>query len=325
MTSSTWQNPLIEQRADPFILFEQGRYYFIASVPEYDRLEIRCASTLAALAEARPVVVWRKPATGETSALIWAPELHRIDGIWVIYFAAAPTQAIKDGLFQHRMFALACTSEDPLSGEWRECGQITTPIDSFALDATHFVHQGKNWYLWAQKDPAIAGNSNLYLAELDTPWAIKGQPVMISCPEFGWECRGFSVNEGPAVVRHGKRLFVSYSASATDENYCMGLLWIDVEADPLNSANWHKAPAPVFTTSYENRQYGPGHNSFTVSEMGEDVLVYHARNYTEIEGDPLYDPNRHTRIKTFSWNAEGWPEFGIPPADTGSDQRAVNS
>lgn len=325
MTSSNWQNPLIEQRADPFILFEQGRYYFIASVPEYDRLEIRCASTLAALAEARPVVVWQKPATGEMSALIWAPELHRIDGIWVIYFAAAPTQAIKDGLFQHRMFALACTSEDPLTGEWRECGQIVSHIDSFALDATHFVHQGKNWYLWAQKDPAIAGNSNLYLAELDTPWAIKGQPVMISCPEFDWECRGFSVNEGPAVVRHGKRLFVSYSASATDENYCMGLLWIDVEADPLNSANWHKVPSPVFSTSDENRQYGPGHNSFTVSERGEDVLVYHARNYTEIEGDPLYDPNRHTRIKTFSWNAEGWPEFGIPPADTGSDQRAVNS
>lgn len=324
MISSNWQNPLIEQRADPFILFEQGRYYFIASVPEYDRLEIRCASTLAALAEASAVVVWQKPATGEMSALIWAPELHRIDGIWVIYFAAAPTQAIKDGLFQHRMFALACTSEDPLTGEWRECGQIVSHIDSFALDATHFVHQGKNWYLWAQKDPAIAGNSNLYLAELDTPWAIKGQPVMISCPEFDWECRGFSVNEGPAVVRHGKRLFVSYSASATDENYCMGLLWIDVEADPLNSANWHKVPSPVFSTSDENRQYGPGHNSFTVSERGEDVLVYHARNYTEIEGDPLYDPNRHTRIKTFSWNAEGWPEFGIPPADTGSDQRAVN-
>ncbi|WP_338561116.1 family 43 glycosylhydrolase [Erwinia sp. E_sp_B04_7] len=324
MTSSTWQNPLIEQRADPFILFEQGRYYFIASVPEYDRLEIRCASTLAALAEARPVVVWRKPAAGEMSALIWAPELHRIDGIWVIYFAAAPSQAIKEGLFQHRMFALACTSEDPLTGEWRECGQITTPIDSFALDATHFVHQGKNWYLWAQKDPEIAGNSNLYLAELETPWAIKGPPVMISRPEFDWECRGFSVNEGPAVIRQGKRLFVSYSASATDENYCMGLLWIDIEADPLNSANWHKAPAPVFTTSYENRQYGPGHNSFTVSETGEDVLVYHARNYTEIEGDPLYDPNRHTRIKTFSWDAEGWPEFGHPPADTDSDQRAVN-
>ncbi|MDU7099193.1 MAG: family 43 glycosylhydrolase, partial [Enterobacter sp.] len=49
---------------------------------------------------------------------------------------------------------------------------------------------------------------------------------------------------------------------------------------------------------------------------GEDVLVYHARNYTEIEGDPLYDPNRHTRLKRVRWDENGMPDFGIPPADT---------
>ncbi len=50
---------------------------------------------------------------------------------------------------------------------------------------------------------------------------------MLSKPEFDWECRGFKVNEGPAVLMHGDKLFISYSASATDENYCMGLLWIE--------------------------------------------------------------------------------------------------
>ncbi len=58
----------------------------------------------------------------------------------------------------------------------------------------------------------------------------------------------------PAVLVHGDKLFISYSASATDENYCMGLLWIDLNADPQNPANWHKSPHPVFVTSYENRQ-----------------------------------------------------------------------
>jgi GH43 family beta-xylosidase len=32
--------------ADPYILRHDGNYYFVASVPEYDRLEIRRASTL---------------------------------------------------------------------------------------------------------------------------------------------------------------------------------------------------------------------------------------------------------------------------------------
>ncbi|MBV8045025.1 family 43 glycosylhydrolase [Pluralibacter sp.] len=314
---SHWPNPFIEQRADPFILHHGEHYYFIASVPEYDRLEIRQAATLDELRNAAPVVVWRKPQHGPMSELIWAPELHNIDGVWVIYFAAAHTQALDaQGMFQHRMFALTCRDTDPLTGRWEEKGQVKTPFDTFALDATTFRHQGKQWYLWAQKAPDIAGNSNLYLAELENPWTLRSAPVLLSKPEYDWECRGFLVNEGPAVVVHNNRLFVSYSASATDENYCMGLLWIDLEADPTQSDHWHKSPNPVFTTCREHRQFGPGHNSFTTTPQGEDVLVYHARNYTEIEGDPLYDPNRHTRLKLIDWKENGMPDFGIPPADT---------
>ncbi|WBM70002.1 family 43 glycosylhydrolase [Buttiauxella sp. WJP83] len=316
MNQEQWPNPFIEQRADPFILLHENEYYFVASVPEYDRLEIRRAATISELPNAQPAVVWRKPNHGPMSELIWAPELHHIDGKWYIYFAATHTQALDElNMFQHRMFVLECADADPLTGEWVEKGQVKTQFDSFCLDATTFSHQGKQWYLWAQKDPSIAGNSNLYLSELETPWTIKGKPVLLSKPELDWECRGFLVNEGPAVLVHGDKLFVSYSASATDENYCMGLLWIDLNADPTKAANWHKSSQPVFTTSYPNKQFGPGHNSFTKTKDGKYVLVYHARNYTEIEGDPLYDPNRHTRLKTLEWDENGMPLFGIPPAD----------
>jgi GH43 family beta-xylosidase len=316
MTATRYPNPLITQRADPFIYrHDDGHYYFIASVPEYDRLELRRAPSLEALATAEPYIVWRKPERGPMSALIWAPELHRIDGKWIIYFAAAPSKTIVDGLFQHRMYALECADDDPLRGRWIERGRIHTQFDSFSLDATTFEHQRTRYYLWAQKDPAIRGNSNLYLCEMENAWRLKGTPVMLSKPELEWETRGFWVNEGPAVVVHGERIFISYSASATDENYCIGLLWADIHSNLLNPASWHKSPTPVFTTSWENRQFGPGHNSFTVNAQGGDVLVYHARNYTEIEGDPLYDPNRHTRIKDLEWDKQGMPVFGVPPAD----------
>ena len=103
----TWPNPFIEQRADPYILRHDGQYYFIASVPEYDRLAIRRANSLEGLRDAEEVVVWRKPDTGPMSQLIWAPELHHIDGRWYIYFAATHTQALDQlGMFQHRMFAI---------------------------------------------------------------------------------------------------------------------------------------------------------------------------------------------------------------------------
>jgi len=139
---------------------------------------------------------------------------------------------------------------------------------------------------------------------------------MISTPEYDWETIGFKVNEGPAVLKRNGRIFISYSASATDHHYCMGLLTADESADLLNPSSWSKSPLPVFATNEAAGQYGPGHNSFTVSEDGRDVLVYHARNYKEIDGDPLYDPNRHTRAQILEWNEDGTPNFGVPLPDS---------
>jgi GH43 family beta-xylosidase len=139
---------------------------------------------------------------------------------------------------------------------------------------------------------------------------------MITTPEYEWEKIGFLVNEGAAVLKRNGKIFISFSGSATDYNYCMGLLWADENADLMNPASWNKLPEPVFQTNDENGQYGPGHNSFTVSEDGKhDVLVYHARNYKEIVGDPLYDPNRHTRAQVVQWGEDGMPIFGVPVPD----------
>lgn len=317
MAISEFKNPLIEQRADPFVYrHSNGKYYFTASVPEYDRIELRSADSLEGLAEAAGKTIWVKHETGLMSANIWAPEIHYIDGSWYVYFAAAHTSETKDGLFDHRMFVLENQSEDPMEGEWTEKGQIKTQWESFALDATTFEHKGVRYYVWAQKDPDIPGNSNLYISEMENPWTLKGEQTMITKPEFDWEIIGFSVNEGPAVLKRNGRIFISFSASATDFNYCMGLLWADEDADLLDAASWNKLPNPVFQTSEENGQYGPGHNSFTVGPNGEDILIYHARSYKEIVGDPLYDPNRHARAKVFGWDENGMPVFGVPEKDT---------
>ncbi|MFS0779623.1 family 43 glycosylhydrolase [Neobacillus sp. 3P2-tot-E-2] len=308
------QDLIIEQRADPWIYkHTDGYYYFTASVPEYDTIEVRRSKTIKGIAEAQPVVAWRKHETGPMSSLIWAPEIHYINGSWYIYYAAAPSKEIVDGLFQHRMFVIENKSANPLEGSWEEKGQIKTDWESFALDATSFEHKGQQYLVWAQKDPNIKGNSNLYIAPLKNPWTIQGPQVMITKPEYDWETIGFWVNEGPAVLKRDGKIFISFSGSATDENYAMGILTADEDSDVMDPASWSKSTEPVFKTCYETGQYGPGHNSFTVSEDGsKDVLVYHVRNYTEIVGDPLYDPNRHTCAKEFTWNPDGTPNFGSP-------------
>jgi len=303
--------PLIPQRADPFIYkHTDGFYYFTASVPAYNGIELRRAKTLADLAAADTRMVWLKPDEGAYSDLIWAPEIHFNEGAWYVYFAAAPSREIKDDLFQHRMYAISCKDANPVAGEWVFEGQVDSGIDTFCLDATTFYHNDQLYYLWAQKGPGIRGNSNLYLSEMATPTTLRGDTAMLTKPEFEWETRGFWVNEGPAVIKHGDKIFITYSASATDENYCMGLLWAYQDADLLDPNSWHKAEQPVFGSNTPLKMFGPGHNSFTIDEQGNDVLVYHCRQYTEIEGDPLWNPDRHTFIKHLNWDSRGMPVFG---------------
>jgi GH43 family beta-xylosidase len=309
----TLKNPIVEQRADPWVYkHTDGYYYFTASVPEYDRIEVRRSKTIQGLGSAEPVVAWTKHEDGIMSANIWAPEIHFIDGKWYIYFAAAR----KDAIFDHRMYVIENDSQNPLEGNWVEKGQVRTAWESFSLDATTFEHQGNLYYVWAQKDPEIEGNSNLYIAKMANPWTLTGPQVMITTPEYAWEKIGFLVNEGAAVLKRNGKIFISYSASATDYNYCMGLLSAEEDSDLLNPKSWEKSPQPVFQTNEENSQFGPGHNSFTKSEDGSrDILIYHARNYREIVGDPLWDPNRHTRAQVFTWNEDGTPNFGTPVPD----------
>ncbi|WP_030252439.1 glycoside hydrolase family 43 protein [Streptomyces violens] len=312
--AATYPNPLVRQHADPHIhRHTDGFYYFTATVPEYDRIVLRRSRTLRGLTDVHEAVLWRKHSTGEMAAHIWAPEIHHIDGRWYLYFAAGHS----DDIWKIRMYVLENSHPDPFKGTWTEKGRIATPWDTFSLDASTFTHRGRRYLIWAQQEPGIVNNSNVYIAPLANPWTLGGPPVRLSSPTLDWETRGFKVNEGPSVLIRNGRVFMTYSASATDSNYCMGLLTADARADLLDPASWSKSPVPVFTSNETTRQYGPGHNSFTVAEDGRtDVLVYHARQYKDIAGDPLNDPNRHTRIQRLGWHADGTPDFGVPVADT---------
>ena len=51
----------ITQRADPYVYkHSDGKYYFTASLPEYDGIALRTADTLAELASAEEIMIWKK-------------------------------------------------------------------------------------------------------------------------------------------------------------------------------------------------------------------------------------------------------------------------
>ena len=285
MQELKYNEPWIMQRADPYIYkHESGMYYFTASVPAYDKIILRESDTLEGLADATEHEIWHKHDTGIMGNHIWAPELHYLNQKWYIYFAAGDAE----DKWNIRPYVLECADADPVRGIWRELGKMQCADEdefsfrAFSLDATVF--------------------------EMETPNKLKTVQVMLTTPDYDWERVGFWVNEGPAVIKRFGKIYLTYSASETGAPYCMGMLTADENADLLDPLSWRKERYPVLASDESRTIYGPGHNSFTTDEEGNDILVYHARKEKVIEGDPLYNPNRHTMLMKFTWENEK-PKF----------------
>lgn len=307
-----YNEPFIIQRADPYVYrHTDGVYYFTASVPAYDRVILRRADTLAGLRDAEEVTIWTRHEAGPMSKHVWAPELHYLQGKWYIYFAAGE----KDDIWKIRPYVLECTGNDPMKDIWAEKGKMKCADEdefsfrAFSLDATVFENKGEYYYVWAEKVGVGKGISNLYIARMEAPDKLATVQVLLTTPDYDWERVGFWVNEGPAVIKRGDKIYLTFSASATGACYCMGMLSTTEDADLLDPRSWKKERYPVLSTDAGKGIYGPGHNSFTRDEKGNDICVYHARTYEEITGDPLYDPNRHAMLMGVEWDSEDRPVF----------------
>lgn len=114
-----YENPLILNRADPFIYkHTDGYYYFTASYTDdsngrnnvgmyqYDRIVLRKAKTIEGLSNAEEKIIYTKaPLGGNKSPHVWAPEIHFIDGDWYIHYA---TTVSDTDVWQIRPHVLKC-------------------------------------------------------------------------------------------------------------------------------------------------------------------------------------------------------------------------
>lgn len=319
-----YDNPFIEQKADPWITKGSDEYYyFTASYPMYgsgdsngySKITLRRSETIEGLQNAEEVTIWDSKNSANIHRYIWAPEIHEINGKWYVYF----TGSTSSNVWGIRPHVLECTGDNIMdASSWTESGVFQTvegddfSFKDFSLDMTYFENNGIHYVIWAQKGTA----SDLYMATInpDEPWKLTSKPMLLTTPEYSWERINENVNEGPAVIKREGKVFVYFSAAATGVEYCMGVLAANADSDLMNPNSWVKTPYPILTSDDVPGEYGPGHNSFTVDENGNDVFVYHARSQECYENkceysnqDPLYDPCRHSRVKNVHWAADGTP------------------
>lgn len=321
---STKTDIFIKNRADPFITKgSDGLYYFTASYPMYgkndtdgyDRIILRKSETIDGLAQAEEKIIWHEINSDTSFRFIWAPEIHEINGKWYVLFAASGS---KNNVWDNDCHIIMCNGNDPYNDSWTDKGKFIAcdgdgfSFRGFSLDMTHFECGGTHYVAWAQN----GGNSNVYLASVDpeSPWKTTCPAILLTKPEYDWERVRIPVNEGPAAMIHNGKVFLTFSASATGPEYCIGLMYADENADLTDITNWTKLDTPLLTSDDLDGEYGPGHNSFVKDENGDWVFVYHSRDEKCYKGecgysqnDSLYDPCRSARKRKVLWDKNGFP------------------
>lgn len=307
--TGTFSNP-IRAGADPWVVRHEKNYFW--SFTEENRgVALHQSERLSTLGEKH--VVWRAPATGPHSSQIWAPELHFLDGRAYIYCAASDGNNAT-----HRMIVLESTS-GPL-GPYVLKSELYTGDDlagrtnnRWAIDGTVLELRGLRYFLWSGWADG-RDHQFLYIARLANPWTLATARVRLCAnDDYDWErveetreSRG--LNEAPQVLQRGEQTFVVYSASASwRASYKLGLLELQPGADPLDPRSWRKHAKPVFSSSEQT--FGVGHGAFVRSPDGREWWhTYH------VKVDRADGWKRTVFLQPFTWNAAGYPDFGIPVA-----------
>lgn len=319
-TVSTFTNPLFGTGSSPSAFFYKGKYYYTHETN--DMIWVWETEDITDMQHAIYKEVWRS-ADPNNKYNLWAPEIHRINDKWYIYYAAD-----NGNTDNHQIYVLENEAATPLEGTFKLKGAIMTNPDwNWGIHASTFVHKGVQYLIWSgwPQRRIMEETQCIYIARMKNPWTLDTKRVMLSKPEYSWERQWVNpdgsrtaypiyVNEAPQLFhsRDGQKLILYYSASGCwSPYYCIGMLTADTDADLLNPDSWHKDDKPVFSQSPQDSVFGPGSLSFVPSPDGKEwYVLYHARAIPNgITGD---NESRSIRMQKIEWDKNGMPVFGKP-------------
>lgn len=307
-----YEFPVAWNKADPCICKWKGKYYFI-STNDLDRehtIYMREADSIPGLVTARQVKILDAYTYPHLVGLLWAPELHIIEGKLYIFHAGTP-----QGFLQERSHVMVLKENgNPMkASDWeapvpvlRRDGSYLYGEEGITLDMTVFEAGGRHYACWSQRQfKPVDQGAWLYIALIDSkePWKLTTDPVLLSMPEYGWANNHTFVDEGPFALKTKDKLYLTFSSAAVDSTYVVGLMSTDPDADLLNPDNWLKENYPLLSSRSVEGEFGTGHNAYVTDDDGLVWNTYHAR--------PGVDGPRSTGIRRVHFNAEGFPVLDL--------------
>jgi beta-xylosidase len=265
---------------------------------------------------------WAVPSTGRPrGGRFWAPEINRLDGRWMIYFAAednAAKLALRipgHGRVADGRMVIGYATASSLRGPWRTgvlhyAGQFNA-VSSEREDLVPAI------------DPSLLSNpatGQLYLYWSDQPtqiWAGELSPdgttlepqiyrVLRSSEPFECDPRDHHCTiEAPEPFFTNGKVYLLYSAASTwDSSYAVG-----VAASTSPFGPFVKLRQPILHQG--DGFYSTGHNSEPVlGPDGNVYVLYHARLHPGVERPSA---TRYLMLGRVVWDADGWPAIAEGP------------
>ena len=247
--------------ADPYILLEGDTYYAYGT---NDADGIRCYTS-------NDLRVWKyeglalhKNNTTETK-WFWAPEVYHVKGKYIMYYSA------NEHLY-------AATANSP-KGPFVQVGtyQMNDLIgDEKCIDSHVFIDTDSTAYIFFVR---FTDGNCIWQAKLSDDFITPIAGTLRKCfaVSQNWENKMGRVNEGPNVIKHGRRYFLTYSGNDyQSQDYAVGYAY----TNNIASGNWTKYAQNPILRRWDDL-VGTGHHSLFYDKDSVLRIVFHAHNSKE--------------------------------------------
>jgi len=284
-------NP-IANYADPSVQYDKitGYYYYTYSglYGGKQAIYVTRAANLCDVGRSDPILIWtsamQEDGRGSDINSIWAPQINYIDGKWYIY-ATCARESSDAAVRLPYVWVGGDTPLDPFYFHGT-IDNYDPEVDTYL--SPRFIEYGGKRYIcnggFFRPGDRNGHQQSLFITELESPTAFKGDPVVIARPSRDYE--DHKILEGPiGLVSPGGQLYMCYAAGHTrGQEYCTGIMkFLGGENDSLaNPSLWEKMEDALHFVDYDSRVYSPGAMMFTFESDDETQIwaVYHAKKYT---------------------------------------------
>lgn len=295
----TYINPISTtpiHMGDPFAFKSNGSYFLIGTTSP--ATGFLCYESKDLLTWKSAGWAWKKPDDCWATAPFWAPEVKEYRGkFYMTYSGLVP------GSNPPRLLMALAVSDNPagpyqdLHAPWFDPGYST-------IDGHIFVDDDGTPYLYFSRNGGREGYSygcNYGVAlEQDLSKPV-GTPVQLMEASQEWERINWDTNrcnEGPTVLKHGGKYYMTYSANQTSlPGYGVGYATADSPLGPWTKA----AENPILAGNASIGVSSPGHNSIVATPADDGLLIFY-----HTHADPAHpSQDRVVNMDRLEFTADG--------------------